>query len=144
MQLRLGGLLCVAVATACAADTGDRLELFAGAHRIDAEVADTPASRATGLMHRDTLAADQGMLFVYPQNQRHCMWMRNTTLPLSVAFLDEDGEVINIADMAPQSDAWHCASAPARYALEMNAGWFQQHGIGAGMRITVPTAVSAW
>jgi hypothetical protein len=83
------------------------------------------------------------MLFVFDAPERICMWMRNTMLPLSVAFLDEDGEVLNIADMAPRSDVRHCASAPARYALEMNAGWFQQHGIAAGMRITVPTAISA-
>ena len=137
MRLRLGGLVCVAVVAGCTADTGDRLELVAGAHRIDAEIADTPASRATGLMHRATLAANQGMLFVYPQSGRHCMWMRNTLLPLSVAFLDEDGDVINIAEMAPRSDTQYCPSAPARYALEMNAGWFQQHGIGAGMRVRI-------
>jgi len=144
MRLHLGGVLCFAVAAACTADTGDRLELLAGAHRIDAEVADTPAARATGLMHRDALAADQGMLFVYPQAGRHCMWMRNTMLPLSVAFLDEDGAVINVADMAPQSDALHCAATPARYALEMNRGWFRQHGIDSGMRIEIPAATSAW
>jgi len=144
MRLWLSGVFCVAVAAACTADTGDRLELFAGAHRIDVEVADTPAARAAGLMHRAALAADQGMLFVYPQNGRHCMWMRNTTLPLSVAFLDIDGDVINIADMTPESDDLHCAAAPARYALEMNAGWFQQHGIGAGVRIDIPTSIPAW
>lgn len=144
MRLRLGGVLCVAVTAASNAGTGDRLELFAGPHRIDAEVADTPDARARGLMHRHTLLADQGMLFIYPQAGRHCMWMRNTTLPLSVAFLDEDGTVINITEMAPQSDAGHCAAAPARYALEMNAGWFEQHGIGAGMRIQLRPAIRAW
>lgn len=138
MRLRLGGALCVAVAAAFAAGTGARLELVAGAHRIDAEVADTPASRAAGLMYRDSLAADQGMLFVYPEDRRHCMWMRNTVLPLAVAFIDAHGEVINVTEMAPQSDMHHCAATPARYALEMNAGWFGQHGIEAGMRIDIP------
>ena len=92
-------------------------------------------------MHRRALPADQGMLFVYPQHGHHCMWMRNTALPLSVAFLDESGAVINIADMAPRSDTLHCASAPARYALEMNRGWFRQRGIEAGTRIDIPAAL---
>ena len=144
MRLVLGGIPCVALVAACADAPGGLLELRAGAHRIEAEVAATPNARARGLMHRDVLAADRGMLFVYPQDRRHCMWMRNTTLPLSVAFLDEGGAVINIVEMAPQSEARHCAAAPARYALEMNAGWFRQRDIGAGMRIEIPTAISAW
>ena len=140
----LGGVVFAAGVAACADAPGSLLELHAGTHRIEAEVAETPNARARGLMHRNALPADQGMLFVYPQNGRHCMWMRNTTLPLSVAFLDERGRVINIADMAPLDDARHCASDPARYALEMNRGWFRQHGISAGMRIDIPTAISAW
>jgi hypothetical protein len=111
------------------------LELAAGIHRIEAEVADTHASRAEGLMHRRSMAPNRGMLFVFPQDARHCMWMRNTYIPLSVAFLDEQGAVINIAEMEPESERNHCAGRPARYALEMNRGWFQQRGVRPGTRI---------
>lgn len=144
MRLLLGGLLCVAAVAACAEASDGLMELHAGSYRIEAEIANTPDARARGLMHRHALPRDRGMLFIYPQSGCYCMWMRNTPLPLSVAFLDEDGDVINVADMAPWSDARHCASAPARYALEMNAGWFQQHDVGAGTRIEIPVSISAW
>ena len=112
------------------------LELFAGMYRIEAEVAATPASRQTGMMQRTIMAPQRGMLFVFPEVAAHCMWMRNTLLPLSVAFLDEKGRIINIKDMEPQSDASHCAARPARYALEMNLGWFKSRGLGAGFAFT--------
>lgn len=111
------------------------LELFAGMHRIEAEVAATPGSRQTGMMQRTIMAPQRGMLFVFPEVAAHCMWMRNTLLPLSVAFLDEKGRIINIEDMQPQSDDNHCAAKPARYALEMNLGWFKSRGLGAGFAI---------
>ncbi|MCX7150256.1 MAG: DUF192 domain-containing protein [Rhodocyclales bacterium] len=111
------------------------LELFAGMHRIEAEIAATPGSRQTGMMQRTTMAPQRGMLFVFPEVSAHCMWMRNTLLPLSVAFLDEKGRIINVEDMQPQSDDNHCAAKPARYALEMNLGWFKSHGLGAGVAI---------
>lgn len=112
-----------------------RVELTASFHRIDAEVAADDANRMQGLMYRKTLGSNQGMLFVFPQAERHCMWMRNTLLPLSVAFLDEDGKIINIEDMQPQTENNHCAAVPARFALEMNRGWFAAKGIKAGQRI---------
>ena len=112
-----------------------RLEIVAGFHRIEAEVAATPAHRARGLMHRQTLPANQGMLFVFAQADRHCMWMRNTFLPLSVAFIDETGRILNIEDMKPQTENNHCAAAPARYALEMNIGWFSRKGLKAGLQL---------
>ena len=111
------------------------VELFAGMHRIEAEVAASPESRAIGLMQRGFLAPQRGMLFVFPEIAKHCMWMRNTLLPLSVAFLDEKGVVINVEDMQPKSDDNHCASRPARYALEMNLGWFRSRGFSAGLAI---------
>lgn len=111
------------------------LELFAGMHRIEAEVAATSASRQTGMMHRTSMATQRGMLFVFPEVARHCMWMRNTLLPLSVAFLDEKGRIINVEEMQPQTDDNHCATKPARYALEMNPGWFKSRGLGAGFSI---------
>lgn len=112
------------------------LELFAGMHRVEAEVAATPNSRQTGMMQRTIMAPQRGMLFVFPEVAKHCMWMRNTVLPLSVAFLDERGRIINIEDMQPQTENNHCAVRPARYALEMNLGWFKSRGLGAGFAIT--------
>lgn len=113
-----------------------RMELTAGFHRIEAEVAANQDDRMQGLMQRSRLGAGQGMLFVFPMQQRHCMWMKNTLLPLSVAFLDEEGRIINIRDMQPQTEDNHCADAPARYALEMNQGWFATRGIKPGMKIS--------
>jgi len=111
------------------------LELFAGMHRIEAEVAATSNSRQTGMMQRTIMAPQRGMLFVFPDVARHCMWMRNTLLPLSVAFLDEKGRIINVEDMQPKTEDNQCAKAPARYALEMNPGWFRSRGLGAGFAI---------
>lgn len=112
-----------------------RIELSAGIHRIDAEVAADQQNRMQGLMNRRNMASNQGMLFVFTRPDRHCMWMRNTLLPLSVAFLNEQGQILNIEDMKPQTDNNHCASAPARFALEMNQGWFASKGIKVGQHI---------
>ena len=112
------------------------LALSAGIHVIQAEVANTVPSRAQGLMFRKSLAANQGMLFVFAEVERHCMWMRNTYVPLSVAFIDEAGVILNIADMKPQTENSHCAAGPARYALEMNQGWFAAKGIKPGARLS--------
>lgn len=112
-----------------------RVELSAGIHRINAEVAHTDAMRQQGLMHRRSMAAQDGMLFVFEQSQQICMWMKNTFLPLSVAFIDDKGTVLNIEDMAPQTENAHCAASPARFALEMNQGWFQKRAIRAGNKI---------
>ncbi len=111
------------------------MELTAGFYRIEAEVAADQANRMQGLMHRKSMPANQGMLFVFARADRHCMWMRNTYLPLSVAFLDEEGRILNIEDMAPQTESNHCAAAPARFALEMNRGWFSSKGLKPGQRI---------
>ncbi len=111
------------------------VELFAGMHRIEAEVASSPESRQIGLMQRSFMAPQRGMLFVFPDVAKHCMWMRNTLLPLSVAFLDEKGAIINIEDMQPRTEDNHCSTKPARFALEMNRGWFRSRGIAAGFAI---------
>ncbi|MCX7897926.1 MAG: DUF192 domain-containing protein [Rhodocyclaceae bacterium] len=111
------------------------LELAAGIHRIEAEVAATMASRVNGLMFRQQLPPQRGMLFVFPEKARHCMWMKNTAIPLSVAFLEDDGTIVNIADMQPFSEANHCARSPVRFALEMNLGWFARRSLAAGDRI---------
>ena len=111
------------------------LELKAGMHLIRAEVAADFASRAQGLMHRKSLAQNAGMLFLFDRAELHCMWMKNTYIPLSVAFLDAQGTIINIADMQPHSEQSHCAARPAIYALEMTRGWFAERGIKAGANL---------
>lgn len=111
------------------------LELFAGMHRIEAEVAATPESRQTGMMLRTVMASQRGMLFVFPEAANQCMWMRNTLLPLSVAFLDQKGKIINVEDMHPRTENVHCSARPARYALEMNLGWFKSRGLSAGFAV---------
>ncbi|WP_255592933.1 DUF192 domain-containing protein [Bordetella sp. BOR01] len=110
-------------------------ELSAGIHIIRAEVASTDDTRRVGLMHRQSLPDNQGMLFVFETPDLQCFWMRNTPLPLSIAFIADDGTIVNIADMAPQTDDAHCSARPVRYALEMAQGWFASHGIQAGNRI---------
>lgn len=111
------------------------IELNAGIHVIRAEVAYTYASRARGLMRRDRMQPNQGMLFVFRELDRPCMWMKNTLIPLSVAFMDDAGTIINIEDMSPQTENSHCAGAPARFALEMNLGWFKKRGLGSGAKL---------
>ena len=111
------------------------VELTAGFHRIEAEVAATTENRMVGLMNRKTMPAQRGMVFAFTQENTHCMWMRNTYVPLSVAFIDADGVIINIEDMQPQTETSHCSKKPARYALEMNQGWFAQRGIKPGVRL---------
>lgn len=127
--------LALLVALPAAAQLLPVLELKAGMHLIRAEVAADFSSRARGLMHRKSLAPNAGMLFIFDDAALHCMWMKNTYVPLSVAFLDEKGEIINIADMEPQSERSHCAARPARYALEMERGWFAQRGVKPGARL---------
>jgi uncharacterized membrane protein (UPF0127 family) len=111
-------------------------KLSIGMYQIMTEIADTDRSRAQGLMFRTTLPTNQGMWFDFQHASIQCMWMKNTLIPLSVAFVDEQGVILNIADMQPQREDTHCAKAPARYALEMNQGWFKQRHIEAGAKIT--------
>ena len=111
------------------------LELSAGIHLIRAEAASTFETRAQGLMFRKHLGPNEGMFFVFPQSELHCMWMKNTLIPLSVAFVDEKGKIVSISDMQPQTETSHCAAAPAKFALEMPAGWFAAKGIKSGTTI---------
>ena len=110
-------------------------ELRAGMHLIRAEVAADFSTRSRGLMHRKGLAPNSGMLFVFDAASQQCMWMKNTYIPLSVAFLDEQGTIINIADMQPHSEQTHCSARPALYALEMTRGWFAERGIKPGVKL---------
>lgn len=135
MLKKLLALSALFTALSATAESLPRMDLSAGIHRIDAEVAYTQSTRMQGLMNRDKMLDQQGMLFVFPEKARHCMWMRNTLLPLSVAFLDDAGRILNIEDMQPQTENNHCAAKPARFALEMNLGWFKRKGIAEGAAI---------
>ena len=111
------------------------IPLTAGMHVIQAEVAASAQERAIGLMHRKTMPANNGMLFVFEVAEPQCFWMKNTLLPLSIAFLDDTGQVVNLADMKPMDETSHCSSKPVRFALEMNQGWFAKRGIQPGSRL---------
>jgi uncharacterized protein len=113
----------------------EAVTLTAGMHNIRAEVARTDEQRQMGLMLRETMAQHEGMLFVFDEPALHCFWMKNTLLPLSIAFLADDGSIVNIVDMKPQSLASNCPARPVRYALEMNQGWFAKRGIKSGFRL---------
>ena len=111
------------------------VELSAGVHLIRAELADTFITRGRGLMYREKLAPNAGMLFRFDETAIQCMWMKNTLIPLSVAFNDEAGAINNIVDMQPHNEQSHCATRPSRYALEMNRGWFAERGIKPGAKL---------
>jgi uncharacterized membrane protein (UPF0127 family) len=113
-----------------------RVKLSAGMYQIDAQVAQTTEQRMTGLMFRKEMPQHEGMLFVFEQPSQQCFWMKNTLLPLSAAFIDEDGTVVNVEEMKPQTLDSHCSAKPVRYVLEMNRGWFSKRGIKPGARLT--------
>lgn len=112
-----------------------RVALSAGMHQIDTQVAQTPEQRATGLMYRRQMPQHEGMLFVFEQPSVQCFWMKNTLLPLTAAFVADDGTIVNLADMKPQTTDSHCSDKPVRYVLEMNQGWFARKGIKPGFRL---------
>ena len=133
LRCALGVLALLASAAVFAAPP---IELSAGMHRIEAEVASNSGDRATGLMHRPSMPAQRGMLFVFPEAGVQCFWMKNTLIPLSIAFIDDNGRIVQIADMQPQSLDNHCSNRPVRFALEMNAGWFRSRGLAVGAKIS--------
>lgn len=112
-----------------------RIKITAGMHLIDTQVAATPEQRSTGLMFRREMPPSEGMLFVFEQAAVQCFWMKNTPLPLTAAFVADDGTIVNLADMKPQTTDSHCSTQPVRYVLEMNQGWFGKKGIKAGFRL---------
>ncbi len=131
-------LLGICSSTVSHAQRGARLpmlELTAGMHVIKAEVAANEPQRQQGLMFREKMGANEGMLFVYDMPVGLCMWMKNTLIPLSVAFIDANGKIVNIEDMRPQTTNSHCGKKPVPFALEMNQGWFRQRNIGPGSTI---------
>ena len=135
-------LIIVAALASCAALAQEpqmhlhRVKLAAGMHQIDAQVARTNDERATGLMHRKEMPQHEGMLFEFEQSTQQCFWMKNTLLPLSAAFVADDGTIVNVEDMKPQTLDSHCSDKPVRYVLEMNQGWFAKRGIRKGFRLT--------
>ncbi|HUP09072.1 MAG TPA: DUF192 domain-containing protein [Caldimonas sp.] len=140
--LRLAASLLPAlfVALAAQAQSGPQklpaIKLNAGIHNIVAEVARTPDERSTGLMFRPSMGANEGMLFVFEQPGQQCFWMKNTLIPLSVAFVADDGAIVNIEQMKPQTLDSHCSAREVRYVLEMNEGWFARRGIKPGAKLT--------
>lgn len=128
----LAGLICWLASAQAQQPALPMIKLNAGIHVIQAEVASTMAARSQGLMLRKTMAQGAGMLFLFDELAIHCMWMKNTLIPLSVAFIDERAQIVNITDMQPLDETTHCAARPVRYALEMNQGWFKQRGISPG------------
>ncbi len=113
-----------------------RIKLGAGMYQIDAQIARTSEQRTVGLMHRREMPPYEGMLFVFEQPSKLCFWMKNTLIPLTAAFVADDGTVVNLADMTPQTTESHCAIRPVRYVLEMNQGWFAKRGIKSGAKLT--------
>jgi uncharacterized membrane protein (UPF0127 family) len=112
-----------------------RIKLTAGMYLIDTQVAATQDQRSTGLMFRRQMPQAEGMLFIFDQPGQQCFWMKNTLLPLSAAFVADDGTIVNLADMKPQTTDSHCSEKPVRYVLEMNQGWFAQKGIKPGAKL---------
>ena len=115
-----------------------KVTLKAGMHLIHAQVASTPEQRATGLMFRSEMPANEGMLFVFEESAGQCFWMKNTLLPLTAAFVADDGTIVNLADMKPRTLDSHCSAKPVRYVLEMHQGWFAKRGFQAGSRLAGP------
>lgn len=119
----------------------DTIELSAGMHLIQAQLARTPDERSIGLMFRQTMPANEGMLFAFELPGQQCFWMKNTLLPLSAAFVADDGSIVNIEDMKPQTLDSHCSAKPVRFVLEMHQGWFAKRGIKAGFKLGGPPFV---
>ena len=112
-----------------------RVTLSAGIHQLQAQVAQSHEQRTVGLMFRKEMPPSEGMLFIFDQASIQCFWMKNTLLPLTAAFITDDGTIVNLADMKPQSTDSHCSSKPVRFVLEMNQGWFGRKGIKPGSRL---------
>ena len=132
----LSALLCGAAGAQTGPQKLSAIRLNAGIHNIQAELAQTPEERETGLMFRTAMGTNDGMLFAFEQPGQQCFWMKNTLLPLSVAFVADDGTIVNIDDMKPQTLDSHCSKKQVRFVLEMNQGWFAKRGIKAGARLS--------
>lgn len=125
-------LLAVAASAGAQNVSFGRTKLSIGINLINAEVAANDAQRQQGLMYRTKMGMNEGMVFVFDDVNSQCMWMKNTLLPLSVAFIDANGKIVNIEDMQPETLESHCSARPVKYALEMNQGWFAKRRIKPG------------
>ncbi|WP_189689649.1 DUF192 domain-containing protein [Pseudorhodoferax aquiterrae] len=112
-----------------------RTQLTAGMHHLDVQLATTAQQRQIGLMNRKEMPQHEGMLFIFEEPAVQCFWMKNTLLPLTAAFVDDAGVIVNLADMKPQTTDSHCSAKPVRFVLEMNQGWFAKKGIKAGYQL---------
>jgi uncharacterized protein len=144
MPLAPKSLLCLALITALAGaalaqDAPQtklpRIKLGIKMRQIEAQVASTPQEREIGLMLRRDMPKNEGMIFIFEDQAKRCFWMKNTLIPLTAAFVDDDGMIVNLEDMQPQTLDSHCSSKPVRYVLEMNKGWFADNGIKAGTKL---------
>lgn len=126
----------LALAASCTSHRFPTTWIKVDGHAMRVEVADNGTRRAQGLMNRDSLAADGGMLFVYPTEQPRSFWMKNTRIPLSIAYIRADGSIVSIKDMKPMSSRRVPSDGPAMYALEVNQGWFERQGVVAGAKVT--------
>jgi uncharacterized membrane protein (UPF0127 family) len=113
-----------------------RTQLSIGMFQIDAQIAQTSEQREIGLMNRPTMPQAEGMLFIFNEPSKQCFWMKNTLLPLTAAFIADDGTIVNLVDMEPQTLNSHCSIKPVRFVLEMNLGWFTKKGIKAGTKLS--------
>jgi uncharacterized membrane protein (UPF0127 family) len=113
-----------------------RITLSAGIHQMDIQLALTPEQHQIGLMYRSEMPQGEGMLFVFQTPSKQCFWMKNTLLPLTAAFIADDGSIVNLEDMKPQTTESHCSLKPVRYVLEMNQGWFAKKGLKAGSKLS--------
>ena len=136
LTLLFSGLALAASAQDTPQTNLPRIKLQAGMHQIDTQVAQTEAQRQRGLMFRKEMPQHEGMLFVFEQPATQCFWMKNTLLPLTAAFLADDGTIVNLVDMKPQTTDSHCSEKPVRFVLEMNQGWFAKKGLKAGSRLS--------
>jgi hypothetical protein len=140
MFKRFATLLLMSAALSCAhaqepQTTLPRVKLSSGMYQIDAQVAQTPQQREIGLMFRKEMPQTEGMIFVFEQPATQCFWMRNTLLPLTAAFVADDGRIVNLADMKPMTEDSHCSKEPVRFVLEMNQGWFARKNIKEGTKL---------
>jgi uncharacterized membrane protein (UPF0127 family) len=119
-----------------------RIKLSAGMHQIDVQLAISPEQKQIGLMWRKEMPQHEGMLFIFDMPSKQCFWMKNTLLPLTAAFVADDGTIVNLVDMKPQTLDSHCSEKPVRFVLEMNKGWFAKKGIKAGAKLTGAPFVS--
>ena len=134
--LLLSGLAITTIAQDAPQTNLPRIKLQAGMYQIDTQVAQTPEQRSIGLMYRTEMPQHEGMLFVFEQPSTQCFWMKNTLLPLTAAFVADDGTIVNLADMKPQTTDSHCSAKPVRFVLEMHQGWFAKKGLKAGSRLS--------